>query len=454
MKTVIALSAILIGSWIGWLSLSAAMDYRTDSREPNIANEVGHLWGTNHTQAAPQVEIAWQTITRREFTEKEKRAYEESKRKEAVDEAAKLGHKHPREIKIFPDELFEINEEHHQQNLPLSSTDVDVDLGLQHRRRGLLWFSTYTVGFAAQYTVVNPIEQPVTAQVIFPFPSSNAVYDNMTVTAPGCEDLLVTTEGDKMIGTFTLPARTDQMLSFSYQSRGMDQWSYRFGSSVHMVENLKVVMRTDFNQIDFPLKSISPDDKERRADGAGWILTWDKRSLVSGLEIGMLTPQKLNPGPLASAMSMHAPISLFFFFFVMFILQSLRRLEIHPMNYFFLATSFFAFNLLFSYLVDHISIIAAFSLSSAVSLLLVFTYLKRLVGTRFALLEAGGSQLIYQVLFSLAHFFEGYTGLTITIGAILTLAVVMHLTTRLDWTEVLTNKTRCQPEKKLVKSTP
>ena len=167
--------------------------------------------------------------------------------------------------------------------------------------------------------------------------------------------------------------------------------------------------------------------------GPGWELIWDKKSLVSGQEIGMLLPHKLNPGPLAAGMSMHAPISLFFFFFVMFILQVLREIKMHPMNYFFLAASFFAFNLLFSYLVDHVDIVMAFGISSGVSLFLVISYLRLVVGGRFAVIEAGLSQVIYQILFSLAHFFEGYTGLTITIGAILTLAVVMRLTARIDW---------------------
>jgi hypothetical protein len=44
------------------------------------------------------------------------------------------------------------------------------------------------------------------------------------------------------------------------------------------------------------------------------------------------------------------------------------------------------------------------------------------------------------VLFSYAFFFEGYTGLVITIGAILTLAIMMQLTAKVDWTEVFRRK--------------
>jgi inner membrane protein involved in colicin E2 resistance len=105
------------------------------------------------------------------------------------------------------------------------------------------------------------------------------------------------------------------------------------------------------------------------------------------------------------------------------------------MNYFFLAAAFFSFHLLLAYLADHISIHTAFALSSAVSILLVVSYLRLVVNLRFAMMDAGLAQLIYLVLFSYAFFFEGFTGLAITIGAILTLFVVMQMTGRIRWEE-------------------
>jgi hypothetical protein len=66
---------------------------------------------------------------------------------------------------------------------------------------------------------------------------------------------------------------------------------------------------------------------------------------------------------------------------------------------------------------------------------LVVTYLRLVVNLRFAVAEAGLAQLIYLVLFSYAFFFEGFTGLAITIGAILTLFVVMQMTGRIQWME-------------------
>jgi len=44
------------------------------------------------------------------------------------------------------------------------------------------------------------------------------------------------------------------------------------------------------------------------------------------------------------------------------------------------------------------------------------------------------------VFFSYAFFFEGYTGLTVTAGAIVTLFVLMQLTAKVDWGVVLARR--------------
>jgi hypothetical protein len=92
--------------------------------------------------------------------------------------------------------------------------------------------------------------------------------------------------------------------------------------------------------------------------------------------------------------------------------------------------------LLLAYLVDHLDIHAAFLIAAATSLLLVTSYLRIVAGMRVALVEAGLAQLVFLVLFSYAFFFEGYTGVTVTIGAVLTLFVLMQVTARVRWDEV------------------
>jgi len=88
-----------------------------------------------------------------------------------------------------------------------------------------------------------------------------------------------------------------------------------------------------------------------------------------------------------------------------------------------------------AYLADHIAIHAAFVISAIVSVALVVSYLRLVVNARFAIVESGLAQLIYLVLFSYAFFFDGFTGLTVTIGAIVTLFVVMQMTGKIRWEE-------------------
>ena len=63
------------------------------------------------------------------------------------------------------------------------------------------------------------------------------------------------------------------------------------------------------------------------------------------------------------------------------------------------------------------------------------SYLRLVVGTRFATREAALAQFIYLVAFSYAFFLKGFTGLAITIGSILTLFIVMQATGKIRWKE-------------------
>ena len=232
------------------------------------------------------------------------------------------------------------------------------------------------------------------------------------------------------------------MLTVKYRSQGLDSWRYHFGDEVSQVRNFQLKMTTNFKDIDFADNSLAPLQKKPLKDG--WELTWESKNLLSGFQIGMIMPEKLQPGPLAGRISYFAPVSLLFFFFMMFIITALRGIELHPMNYFFLACAFFAFHLLLAYLVDHISIHTAFVICSVISLTLVISYLRLVVGIRFAAVEAGVAQLIYLVLFSYAFFFKGFSGLAVTIGSILTLFVVMQLTGRIRWSEKFVSRAPVQ----------
>ena len=115
------------------------------------------------------------------------------------------------------------------------------------------------------------------------------------------------------------------------------------------------------------------------------------------------------------------------------------------MNYFFLAAGCFAFQLLFAYLVDLAAAAAVIShrrrgLARAGQWL----PLACAAGRRFAP-SPPRAQFAYMVLFSYSFFFDGLTGITITIGAITTLALLMAFTARVNWSAAFTPRAAAPP---------
>ncbi|MFZ5641939.1 MAG: inner membrane CreD family protein [Bacillota bacterium] len=392
-KRIVAIIMIFAATSVAWLALGGLTRERTNSSDLELRGKVSELWGAEMQQLAPRIYY------------------------EKVEPAAQKGNSPTvTRIDVLPE-----------------ATDLQVDLKLDQRKKGLLWYSTYGIIFDGTYTVKNNSSKLLNYRVAFDFPSPSAIYDNFHFTVDGREVGQTDPNGGNV--NAVVPVGPGQVKKFriAYASRGMDRWFYSFGDKVSQVKNFRLVMTTDFDQIDFPAQTISPANKEQSGDG--WKLTWQSQNLISGFRIGMEMPKKINPGPLASQISYFAPVSLLFFFFIIFVLSLIKKINLHPMNYFFLAGAFFSFHLLFSYLVDHIDINLAFVISSLTSVALVVSYLRLVVGTRFAFVEAGLAQLIYLVLFSYAHFFKGFTGLTVTVGSIVTLAVLMQITGRINWEE-------------------
>src|SRR5205085_12634369 len=395
LKRITAIFVIFICATAAWVILGATIFARTYSSDSALEDHVVTNWGAPQNQAPPSA------------------AVQITKKVETIENGKK-----------------QITTEQEAVPLPLEASQINVALDLAHRQKGLLWYSTYKVDFAGAYTFRNTTDQD---QVSFTlnFPAERAIYDDLQFTVDGTP-VTLTNAAKSTSGTVKVAPGQTATLRIGYRSQGLTIWRYSFGSEVSQVRDFDLKLRTNFKDVDFP-DTLSPTDKQETADG--WELEWNYKNLVTGYQIGVSMPEKLQPGPLAGRISLFAPVSLFFFFFLMFIITTMRGLELHPMNYFFLAAGFFSFHLLLAYLVDHVSIHTAFAASSAVSIFLVISYLRLVVGTRFATREAGLAQFIYLVIFSYAFFFKGFTGLAVTIGSILTLFVVMQITGRVRWAE-------------------
>jgi hypothetical protein len=323
-----------------------------------------------------------------------------------------------------------------------SQTDVNVSLKYEPKKKGLLWYRTYLVDFQGDYTVENPTPITQTLYIKFQFPAKDATYSDVSFTINGAPSSTTGAKiGDGFVEAITLAPAASAKVAVAYKSRGTDSWGYSFGDTTR-IRNFHLTMTTDFAAIDFPAGTGSPTERAR--SGGGWNLSWSYPDVINAQAIGMNMPAVLNPGPVASRISFFSPVSLLFFFTVLVLLCLLQEVDLHPMNYFFLAAGCFAFQLLFAYLVDLIPLLMAFGIAACVSLALVSGYLIAAVGWRLARIAAL-AQFGYMVLFSYSFFFDGLTGITITIGAIATLALLMGATAKVNWSEKFATRAAITP---------
>jgi hypothetical protein len=408
----LGIGAVFVLTSIAWLVLGGVTESRTVTQRVRLDASINELWGRPQQQQAPSLRFRWRTEEVREETQTQ-----DGKTK-VVRTRAMVEHEKP---------------------VSAASSSVAAALDLDPRLKGLIWYALYDVRFDGRYRYVHDEAEHGALAIEFRFPDAAGIYDDFTLVVNGVErpEARRPSEGAVRLEVPVAPGDTVEY-AVGYRSRGLDAWVYQPGEGAASLRDFTMAITTDFDAIDFAPSTMSPSAKARVGDG--WRLDWRFRQVVTGQGIGLSMPTRIQPGELASALSFSAPISLFFFFLVVFVLATLRGLEIHPVNYLFLGGAFFAFHLLFAYLVDHLAVVPAFAVASVVSIALVTSYLRLVVSSRFAFVEAALAQLLYLVGFSLAHFFDHFTGLTVTVLSIATLFLLMQLTGRLRWAEVFTSR--------------
>lgn len=311
---------------------------------------------------------------------------------------------------------------------------VKVRLAYQPVKMGLLWHRTYGVTFEGGYTFTNNTAITQNFDIDFELPSSEALLDKIKFTLGTGEkarDSIAAPEAGVITDRVQLAPGESMPITVSYECRGMDLWRYAFADASR-IRDFTLTMNTDFTDVNFPISSPT----SREATDKGMQLVWKYEDAISAPGIGMEMPRELNAGPVAAQISFYAPLSLLLFFAVIIITALTRGVSLHPVNYVFLAAGFFAFPLLFSYMLDVVPVHLSFVIAAACSLLLVCGYLRAAAGT-FLFRVSVVAQTAYMVLFSYSFFFKGLTGLTLTLGGIVTLGVLMALTAKVDWSQKL-----------------
>lgn len=389
----LAIALIVACTGVAWFILGGALSVRTAATDARLGETVAGNWGQPMTQIHPRAFYIAPTAARTKRT-------------------------------IQPEQ-----------------SKVKVDLRSEPKKKGLLWYRAYSVDFNAEYLLKNPTPISQTIYVSFDFPAKEARFDHFSFAIGDKQTTKAPREGSITEAVILEPGGSVPV-TLAYTAAGLDHWIYSFGEAPR-ISGFELEMNTDFQEIDFPAGAESPTS--RTPTESGWQLLWNYHDVIGARSIAMEMPSVTNPGPVAARITFFAPVSLVFFFAVVIILGSIRGVNLHPMNFFLLAAGCFAFQLLFAYLVDLVPTMLSFIIAATVSLVLVGGYLTGVAGFKFARLAAI-AQFGYMILFSYSFFFEGLTGITITVGAILTLALLMAFTAKTNWAEVLKSSKPSRPQ--------
>src|ERR1044072_7598350 len=196
-KKIIAIVFIFICTSVAWAILGVTLFSRTYDSGAVSANQVASLWGTAQNQAPPSASY------RTPFTTQQA----------AVENGVPV-------VRTVTDNLV--------TDLPLESSKIDVDLDLQHRQKGLLWYSTYKVRFSGVYGFRNTSDKEQVVDFKLQFPTAQAIYDNLTITVDG-NNAPITNKENAVTTAFKVAAGQTAELAVGYNSQGLSQWRYRFG---------------------------------------------------------------------------------------------------------------------------------------------------------------------------------------------------------------------------------
>ncbi len=114
-----AIVFIFLCTAAAWAILGGTVMHRTSTRDNTLKGAVGQLWGTPQQQLAPSLYYQTTDLVKVQTTE-----------------GAKTTTKTEKQITDHP--------------LPLDASDLNIKLGLEHRQKGLLWYSVYRVQFTGR----------------------------------------------------------------------------------------------------------------------------------------------------------------------------------------------------------------------------------------------------------------------------------------------------------------
>src|SRR4026209_1511827 len=153
-KRIIAIAFIFVCASVAWAILGGTIFARTYDSAATSSGRAASTWGAPQNQALPSASYT-ELVPKNEAT---------------TENGKKIAKTPQEEVKT---------------DLPLESSAIDVVIDLEHRQKGLLWYSTYKVAFTGLYEFRNTSDRERAVNFELPFPTAQAIYDDLTFLVDG-----------------------------------------------------------------------------------------------------------------------------------------------------------------------------------------------------------------------------------------------------------------------------
>ena len=102
-------------------------------------------------------------------------------------------------------------------------TDISVDLALDHRKKGLIWYTTYTSYLKASYILENPTDKEMVIMTAFNYPDPDAPYNDLMIRVGDEERLKNINTKTGIQEKIIIPPHSKETFYVQYKTRGQDE---------------------------------------------------------------------------------------------------------------------------------------------------------------------------------------------------------------------------------------
>jgi hypothetical protein len=310
----------------------------------------------------------------------------------------------------------------------IHASDILVNLEVDYRKKGLVYYTGYNAEFIGKYTIQNPENENIYLSFIFPYPTrqGEGVLQNVKLLVNGEEDLEDTEYQPNLTLWTGLLAPSDSLvITVQYDGRGLNQFTYGFEPSKQINNFTMKVDVQGAKNLDYA-KSTMPPTEPSQETPQGKILKWKLDKALTQLNIGVILPDKFNIEAQLFLMMYRAPA--FFFLFLVSLLAIIRLTGEKPnlIPVAVISIAYFLFYPLFAYLVIYLGVIFAFIISFGSIGLLILNYARILYGLKIGL-TISMAYIFYLGITSVATLLPTYTGLILTIEGVILLGGIMQI---------------------------